>query len=269
MTDLAEQFANSDFAPQRADTVIPFPKTFDSVDEERAWRKAKLAGALRLFGLLGFNQGVAGHITVRDPEATDHFWVNPFGKNFKHMKSSDLLLVNHDGEVVHGTAPLNAAAFAIHGAIHAARPDVVAAAHSHSVYGTAFSSLQRPLRMITQDAAMFYNDVAVHAEGGAIVNDVSGGAVLAETLGDRKALIHANHGIITVGGSVDSAAWWFCALERACKVQLTAEAAGEPVEISQGAAEYSYSQSGNDFSGWFQFQPLWDEIVADHPDIFE
>src|SRR5580658_8996942 len=89
------------------------PKS-SSVEEERLERKQKLAGALRLFGRFGFSEGVAGHITARDPERLDHFWVNPFGMSFRHVKVSDLILVNHEGEVVEGNRPVNPAAFAIH-----------------------------------------------------------------------------------------------------------------------------------------------------------
>ena len=94
-------------------SIALHPETFDDLEEERAHRKVKLAGALRVFGRLGFGEGVAGHMTARDPILTDHFWVNPFGKSFRHMKASDLLLVNHDGDVVVGDMPLNRAAFVL------------------------------------------------------------------------------------------------------------------------------------------------------------
>src|SRR3990170_6860693 len=113
-------------------TSIDGPPTFATVEEERAHRKQKLAGALRIFGRFGFGEGVAGHITVRDPEFPDHFWVNPLGHSFRHMRVSDLILVNHEGDVVYGTKPVNRAAFVLHAAIHQARPDVVAAAHTTS-----------------------------------------------------------------------------------------------------------------------------------------
>src|SRR2546423_1899925 len=90
-----------------------FP-SFDSVEEERLHRKQRLAAAFRLFSRFGFDEGVAGHITARDPERSDHFWVNPFGMHFSQIRVSDLILVNDKGEVVEGTWPVNAAAFVIH-----------------------------------------------------------------------------------------------------------------------------------------------------------
>src|SRR6188472_3986505 len=149
----------------KAVDISPMP-TFATVEEERLHRKQRLAGALRIFGRFGFGEGVAGHITVRDPEFLDHFWVNPFGRSFRHMRVSDLILVNHDGEVVYGSQPVNRAAFVLHSAIHQARPDVVAAAHSHSPYGKSFSSLGIKLDPLTQDACIFYEDHALIAEQG-------------------------------------------------------------------------------------------------------
>src|SRR6202048_5623629 len=127
---------------------IPAPPTFATMAEERRHRKQRLAGAFRLFSRFGFDEGVAGHITARDPELTDHFWVNPFGMSFKHIRVSDLIMVNHAGEVVEGRYPVNQAAFAIHSQVHQARPDVVAAAHSHSLHGRALSALAQPLEPI-------------------------------------------------------------------------------------------------------------------------
>jgi ribulose-5-phosphate 4-epimerase/fuculose-1-phosphate aldolase len=124
----------------------------DDVAAERLHRKQRLAAGLRTMGRLHLAEGVAGHVTVRDPEFPDRFWVNPFGRNFKLMTVSDLICVDHTGAIVEGEGSLNQAAFAIHGQIHKARPDIMAAAHSHSMYGKTFSTLGKPLRMITQDA---------------------------------------------------------------------------------------------------------------------
>jgi ribulose-5-phosphate 4-epimerase/fuculose-1-phosphate aldolase len=249
---------------------LPVPATFDSVEEERLHRRQKLAGALRIFGRFGFGEGVAGHITVRDPEWPDHFWVNPFGRSFRHMRVSDLVLVNHDGDVVHGGRQVNRAAFVLHSAIHQARPDVVAAAHSHSPHGKAFSSLGIPLAPLTQDACTFYGDHAVVAEqGGAVVLEPEAGRQVAAGLGPHKAAIHRNHGLFTVGQTVDEAVFWFVSLERSCQAQLAAMAAGDPLPIRHEWASYTAEQNGTPWAGWFNFQPLWDEICRSDPDLFD
>ena len=111
--------------------------------DEQLFRKQRLAAALRIFGRFGFDEGVAGHITVRDPLDPETFWVNPMGRSFKMMRVSDLIRVDHDGNIVEGSGILNGAAFTIHSQIHAARPDVTAAAHAHSIYGKAWASLGR------------------------------------------------------------------------------------------------------------------------------
>ncbi len=140
---------------------LPTPPTFATADEERRHRKQRLAAAFRLFSRFGFDEGVAGHITARDPERLDHFWVNPFGMHFGRIRASDLILVNLRGEVVEGRHDVNVAAFAIHSQVHAARPEVVAATQAHSTYGKAWSSLGRLLDPITQDACAFYEDHAL------------------------------------------------------------------------------------------------------------
>jgi ribulose-5-phosphate 4-epimerase/fuculose-1-phosphate aldolase len=246
------------------------PPNFDTVEEERLHRKQKLAGALRLFGRFGFSEGVAGHITARDPEHTDHFWVNPFGMSFRHISVSDLILVNHDGEVVVGDQPVNRAAFVLHAAIHAARPDVQAAAHAHSPYGKSFSSLGIPLDPLTQDACVFYEDHTVISEhGGAVVLEIKAGQEFAAHFPEGKGAIHQNHGLFTIGETVDEAAFWFISMERSCQAQLMAMAAGDPISIRPEYAAYTAEQTGNPLAGWFSFQPMWDEIVQSEPELLD
>src|SRR5271166_3482516 len=171
----------------------PTPPSFNTVGEERLHRKQRVASAFRLFAKFGFSEGVAGHITVRDPEFHDHFWVNPFGMHFAHIRVSDLILVNEKGDVVQGDRPVNQAAFAIHSRLHRARPDVTAAAHAHSLYGKAWSTTGDVLRPLTQDACAFYEDHAVVPYGGVVLSEEEGDR-LAASLGDQKALILKNHG---------------------------------------------------------------------------
>ena len=253
--------------PDAAADMLPDKER--SVSEERQLRRERLAAALRVFGKLGFDEGVAGHITVRDPEHLDHFWVNPMGKSFKQMKVSDLLLVNHHGEVVEGKGLLNGAAFTIHSQIHMSNPKITAAAHSHSVYGKSWSSLGRKLDPITQDSCAFYNDHVLFDDFTGVVLDNSEGERIAAALGDNKAAILQNHGLLTVGESVDEAAWWFVTMERSCQAQLMAEAVGKPVLISPEAAAQTHATVGNPLAGWFSFQPLYDVIVAEQPELLE
>ncbi len=248
---------------------FPQPPTFTSVEDERLHRKQRLAAAFRLFAKFGFDEGVAGHITARDPEKTDHFWVNPFGMDFSQIRVSDLILVNHKGEVVEGDYPVNAAAFAIHSAVHAARPDCVAAAHAHSMYGKAWSALGRLLDPITQDACVFYEDHGVFNDYTGVVFDPAEGQRIADALGNYKAVILRNHGLLTAGKSVDEAAWWFITMDRSCHAQLLAAAAGEPHLISHEKAKLTSQQVGSQVAGWFQFQPLWDRVTKEQPDLFE
>ena len=249
---------------------IPLPQQFEDTATARKYLKHKLAGAFRVFGKFGFSEGVAGHITVRDPELTDHFWVNPFGMSFNRIMPEDLLLVNHHGEVVEGQLPVNRAAFAIHSQIHAARPDVVAAAHAHSLYGKSFSSLGELLAPITQDACAFYKDHVLFDDYTGIVNEVDEGKRIAEALGDNKAAILQSHGLITVGHSIDEAAWWFITMERSCQAQLLAMQTGKPlIEISHEVAMKTRAELGFPLAGYFQFQPMWQDIVSQTPFLRE
>ena len=246
----------------------PLPQ-FESLEEERLHRKQRLAAALRLFAHYGFDEGAAGHITARDPELTDHFWVNPFGMYFGHISVSDLILVNHEGKVVEGAHPVNASAFAIHSQIHAARPEIVGAAHSHSMYGKTWSALGRLLNPITQDACAFYEDHVVLDECPGTVLDLEVGRRIAQTLGKCKAIILRNHGLLTVGQSVDEAAFWFIAMERCCQAQLLAQAAGTPVLIEPEPARATREVEGTQIAGWFSFQPLYEMIVREEPDLLD
>jgi ribulose-5-phosphate 4-epimerase/fuculose-1-phosphate aldolase len=251
--------------PDEHDDYLP---TFATVEEERQHRKQRLAAAYRLFGRFGLDEGAAGHITVRDPEHLERFWVNRLGQNFSHIRASDLLCVDERGEVVEGDGPLNEAAFAVHSQIHQARPDVTAAAHSHSTWGKAWSATASLLDPLTQDACMFYDDHAVFDEYSGVVYSLDAGKRIAATLADHKALILVNHGLLTVGHSVDEAAYWFITMERSCQVQIALEQTGRALRlIDPETARLTASQVGTHRVGWLAFQVLYDEIVALEPDF--
>lgn len=248
---------------------LSYLPSFATVAEERLHRKQRLAAAFRLFGRFGFDEGIAGHITARDPEHTDRFWLNPFGMNFKHIRVSDLICVDHTGALVEGDALVNRAAFAIHSQIHRARPDVIAAAHAHSLYGKAWSALGRVLDPLTQDACAFFEDHVVFDDYTGVVTDTSEGRRIADALGARKAAILRNHGLLTTGHSVDEAAWSFITMERSCQAQLLAEAAGTPIKIPNDVARVTHRQVGSPLACYASFQPLWDWVTREQPDLFD
>ncbi len=145
----------------------------------------------------------------------------------------------------------------------------MAVAHSHSLYGKAWASLGRPLDMITQDHCDFFEDHSVFDAFDGVVVDTEGGRRIAHSLADTKAVILRNHGLLTVGQSVDEAAWWFLRLERCCHVQLLAEAAGAPAVIDDTSAAQVYAEQGSHLAGWFTFQPLFEQIAEEEPGLFD
>ncbi len=256
---------------------VPDPKSFRlraetpraSIAEERLHRQRRLAAGYRIFALKGYDHGLAGHITARDPEFEDRFWVAPIGPWFGHIRVSDLVLVDHDGNILAGEGPINQAGFAIHSAIHKARPDVVAAAHSHSIYGKAWSALGRLLDPISQDACFFYENHVLFDLFSGIVLDTSEGERIAAALGGKRAAILQNHGILTVGGSVESAVAGYVSLENACQTQLLAEAAGTIKPIGHAIASHTAGQMVGGDPGAFGFRPLYDRIVREQPDFLQ
>jgi ribulose-5-phosphate 4-epimerase/fuculose-1-phosphate aldolase len=249
--------------------AIPAAPEFASVADERRHRKQRLAAALRIFGRLGYDEGVAGHITVRDPEHPDRFWVNPFGVSFGRISVKDLVLVDHTGQVVEGTRAVNRGAFVIHAAIHDLRPDVVAAAHAHSIHGRALAALGTTLRPVVQEACAFFEDQAVYSDYNGLALEEEEGRRMAEALGGNRAAVLQNHGVITVGGSVEEAAYWFISFDRAAQVQLLAEAAGTPAYLDDEGARLAHRQFGSPQLARFSFEVLWDDIVHSQPDLLD
>ncbi|KAJ5211858.1 Meiotically protein [Penicillium cinerascens] len=244
--------------------------TFSDPLEKRKWMKEHMAAAFRWFGKLGYGEGVSGHISMRDPVLKDHFWMNPFAKHFSTIKASDLVLVDHEGYVTEGGAqlPINEAGFMIHSEIHKARPDVVAAAHTHSIHGKTWSAFGKPIEMLTQDACNLYGRIGVYDDHAGVALSQDEGKAIAKALGkDNIACILQNHGLLTVGTTVDEAAILYSMLENACHSQLMAEAAaanGIPKRIiSPEVAQYTAEFAQNPHNFYTEFQPEFDLIVEE------
>jgi len=183
------------------------------------------------------------------------------------MCVSDLILVNREGEVVQGERPLNTAAFAIHSRLHEARPDVNAAAHSHSMYGKSFSTMGRLLEPITQDSCAFYDNHVLFDDFTGVVLETDEGDRIAEALGDKRAAILKNHGLLTTGETVDAAVWGFLSMDRCCQSQLIAESVGQMERISDEVAELTRNQVGSEPGMRASYQTLYD-LMLEKDDSF-
>lgn len=241
-----------------------------SVEEERLYRKQRLAATFRLFHYFGFNQGIAGHVSVRDPENPHHYWVNPLAKHFGLMKVSDLQMVDTEGNILVGKEPINQAGFAIHSTIHRLLPDAVAVAHTHSVHGKAFACLGKLLEPLSQDACAFYGDHAIYEHYHGIVLEPGEAERIGGVLGNHKAVILKNHGFLTVGPTIDAAAWWHITMDNAARVQLLAEATGTKTQpLSHEVATLTQTQVGRHEGAIYNFHPLYEYITTKEPDLLD
>jgi ribulose-5-phosphate 4-epimerase/fuculose-1-phosphate aldolase len=226
----------------------------------RARRKTRLALAYRIFGAQRWGSLGDGHISSRDPELLDHFWLARYGAPFHSVTVDDLVLVGPNGTVVEGTGTINPAAFHIHWPVHEARPDIVSAAHTHTPFGTPFSALVERFRSITQESCAFFRDHEIFDDHEVDVMSIDGGKRIAAALGPAKAIVLRNHGLLTVGATVDECVGFFVVMERVAEAHIKAPHA-QP--ISDEAAAAAYVGIGSHQAGWQYFQWLLRTYVPD------
>ncbi len=246
---------------------FPGVEPYDAVRDvaaERAHRRRMCAIGYRIFGAMRWGQLGDGHISARDPELTDHFWLLDWGVPFRAATVDRLVLVGPDGSVKdeHGepTGAVNTAGFNIHAPLLAARPDVVSAAHTHTQFGTPWSANVEPFRAISQESCAFVFDQAIFDDEEVEVLSSDGGRRIAESLGDHKLCLLRNHGMLTVGRTVESAVGWFVMAERVAEVHVKAP---DGRAISDEAAKVAASTLSPDDVGWRVFQWLQRDLVPD------
>ena len=207
-----------------------------SPKEMRARRKKAVALGYRLLAAQRWGDLGDGHISARDPERPDCFWMLGYGVSYHRARVADLVLVGPDGSLAEGEGAINVAAYYIHAPILAARPDAVSACHVHTGWGTPFSAEVRPIEPISQESCIFFEDHAIFDDEEVQVQSVEGGKRIAEALGPHRAVILRNHGLLTVGDSVEESVGSFFEMERVAEVHMKAPAA-KP--ISPEAARYA------------------------------
>lgn len=232
----------------------------ENIEELRLHRKRRCALGYRCFGALRFGQIGDGHISARDPERLDHFWMLGFGVPFKEATIDNLVLVGPDGAISGGSGAINIAAYNIHAPLHEARPDVVSAAHVHSPFGTPWSANARMFEPISQESCAFVFDQAMFDDEELDVVSPDGGRRIAKALGAAKLVILRNHGHLTVGASVDEAVGWYVMAERVAEVHVKAPNA---VPISMDGAKKVADVMAPSSVGWSTFQWLVRDLVPD------
>ncbi|KAK2606469.1 hypothetical protein QQS21_003162 [Conoideocrella luteorostrata] len=193
-----------------------------------------LPAVFRHWARMGYTEGQSGHISIRDPQYPNLMWMNPLSRHFGSLRAGDMICLDIDtGRIVAGKKnpatggrTVNKAGYFIHSAIHKARPDAHAVCHAHTIPGRAWAAFAKPLEMLTQDVCNFYKAHVVYDDYGGIVFAGGEGERIAASLGPHgKAAILMNHGLLTVGSTVDEAGFLFGLLDRSCAIQLQAEAA--------------------------------------------
>jgi ribulose-5-phosphate 4-epimerase/fuculose-1-phosphate aldolase len=238
------------------DGIEPFGAV-RSPEAEREHRREIAAVGYRIFGALRWGQLGDGHVSARDPILTDHFWLLDWGVPFHRATSDRMVLVGPGGEVKdadgNATGAVNTAGYNIHAPVLAARPEAVSAAHTHTQFGTPWSANVEPFSALSQESCAFVFDQAMFDDEEVEVLSVDGGKRIASALGDAKLCILRNHGVLTVGTSVEAAVGWFVMAERVAEVHVKAPN-GRP--ISDEAARIAAATLSPEHAGWRMFQWL-------------
>ena len=207
-----------------------------SSEELRESRKRQVALGYRLLASQRWGDLGDGHISARDPDRTDCFWLLRWGVSYHRARVSDLVLVGPDGSLVSGEGPINMAAYYIHSPILAARPELVSAVHVHTPWGTPFSAEVRPIEPISQESCIFFEDHAIFDDEEVQVQSCEAGARIAQALGNNRAVILRNHGLLTAAPRVDEAVGTFVHFERVAEVHMKAR---DAKPISAEAARFA------------------------------
>lgn len=247
-------------------STIPTLPDFKSKEEERKYHKEHLVAAFRVFAANGFDEGLSGHMSLRDPVNPNTFWINPYTMHFADINVSDLVCVTEEAEIVHGIHSVNAAGFAIHSEIHKAHPWINAVCHAHSTAGKAYSTFGKPLPPLTQDSLKFYGRHSIlHEYGGPVLSTEEGQAIAGVINDDTNMVILQNHGLLSIGTTIDEACYWFCSFDKCCQAQLLIDAAspfnGGPKRIDEEIAIKSAKILGARSRGWLHFQAYYTNMV--------
>jgi ribulose-5-phosphate 4-epimerase/fuculose-1-phosphate aldolase len=225
--------------------IATSPAALAGVSDEEWQIRCDLAALYRLVAYHRWTDFIYTHISARVPGPEHHFLINKYGVHFQHMRASDLVKIDVHGNIVDARAlssrDVNAAGFTIHSAIHMAREDLMCVVHTHTPAGIAVSAQKDGLLPLSQHACKFYGRLAYHGYEG-IALDLDERERLVADLGQHKAMILRNHGLLVGGTSIPEAFLNIYMLERACAAQVDALSGGRevilpPHEVAAHTAE--------------------------------
>ena len=198
----------------------------DQVSEQEWQLRIDLAACYRAIAMFGWDDLVFTHVSARVPGADEHFLINAYGLMFEEMTASSLVKVDLHGEkVMESPFPVNPAGFVIHSAVHEARHDAGCVIHTHTRAGVAVSVQKEGLLPLSQTSLFPYATLAYHDYEGVALNDDEKPRLVTD-LGDKRAMILRNHGLLTIGASVADAFIMMYVLETACQIQVMAQSGG-------------------------------------------
>ena len=201
--------------------------------------RVELAACYHIFDYLGWTEMIFNHITMRVPSDGHQFLINPYGLHYSEVTASNLVKIDLDGKIIgHSEYSVNGAGFVIHSALHAAVPDARCIMHTHTTAGMAVASSKRGLVPTNFYSATLYDAVAYHDFEGPSVFDDEKPRLVAD-LGDKRAMILRNHGLLVAGRTIPEAFELIFRLERACQIQMATEQIDEGIMISQAVCQKS------------------------------
>ena len=192
--------------------------TFPAEDIEKELR-IELAAAYRLVDHFGWSELIFGHLTVRVPGPEHHFLINPYGLNYEEVTASNLVKIDLDGNIIgESNYPVNRAGFVIHSAVHMADSDInLCVMHTHTRAGMAVAAIKEGLQSVSMSSTGFHNRISYHDyEGISLYEDER--IRLLRNLGENKAMILRNHGLLVVGRTVAETFVRLYRLERSCQI---------------------------------------------------
>jgi ribulose-5-phosphate 4-epimerase/fuculose-1-phosphate aldolase len=217
----------------------------EAISAEEWQVRLDLAAAYRLVAHYGWDDLIFTHLSARVPGPEHHFLINPYGMMFEEITASSLVKINLEGELV-APSPyfVNPAGFTIHSAVHAARADALCVIHLHTDYGIAVSAQQAGLLPISQQSLFALSSLAYHDYEGLALNPAEKARLVAD-LGNKTSMILRNHGLLTVGKTAAEAFLSMYILERACRIQILAQAGGGTLSpVSEPILESVAAQLG-------------------------